>query len=113
MLTERQLKITTDLCKGNPGAIHGLAELFIEYPSHIDTLLLLLVQLGIRGSDIYILYNDIAEGDLSLMHYLVINTKDNHVFTHKLLTACKCQQRNQSRLIVEHELNKYYHRDMV
>ena len=100
------IQCITKLADGNPGAascLCRLLEITFENPHNLPingaNMLLLLDRWGIYGTDIYVLWNDICDGDFVKVLELLSATYLNLLNPSVLVDACSRQDRSGKSLI--------------
>lgn len=108
---DTQISAVTKLCNGNPGAINACCLLIKEgahiYP-YIDgyRYIMMLDSIGIYGTDIYVLWNDICQRGLAKMIAMLrIATRDPNK-ADLLRDACGRQDYSGRRVLQEDEIFK-------
>jgi len=87
------------LSNGNPGAITYLVSLF--YKPFYVTSLKRIHDLGIRGTDIYVLWSDICDKDYELMNYLLIQVPED------IIVTASSKQDYSGKKLVQNWIDKY------
>ena len=100
------IQCVTKLADGNPGAascLCRLLEITFKNPHNLPingaNMLLLLDRWGIYGTDIYVLWNDICDGDFVKVLELLSATYLNLLNPAVLADACSRQDRSGKSLI--------------
>lgn len=94
---ERNRTVAT-MCEGNPGALVFLIDLIKAEKFETFSAL---CEIGIVGSDLYVLWNDISQRDMGLCVWLVRVTD-----RETLAYACGQQDRS-GREILKNQINEY------
>lgn len=92
------------LANSNPGALHclmGLLTVSRLQEHEVGLILLTLDGHDIKGTDIYVLWNDITLKQYGLMFYLVM-----YVPKEELVNACSKQDRTGRQLLINY-IDKY------
>lgn len=101
--------VLTKLCEGNPGAINACCTLFKKskrvYPYRDGyEYIIALDSIGIYGTDIYVLWNDICQQDLAKMIAMLRIAKRDPNKADLLKDACSRQDRSGRRLLQEDKI---------
>lgn len=99
------VNIAVELSAGNTGCANAIVQHHKYNTEQTIEVINKLRELGIKGTDVYVLYNDIAEYDFNCLHSIVKYTEPS-----KLITACSKQDRT-GKYILRDELQAYYTRD--
>lgn len=110
-LTDSTTDIVVKMSGGNPGAMDVIMKLLTQ-GNNIDSndimgglgKILLLDTYGIYGTDIYVLYNDICDRNLSKMVAVIRATQMGLFSSHILKDACSRQDYSGRKLIPIDEL---------
>lgn len=110
-LTDSMPEVLMSMSEGNPGALNVLMEIIkksqiIDPDNKADgiAVILFLDSLGIYGTDIYILHNDICENDI-VMTLAVLRATQFGMFSESVLKdACGRQDRSGRDLVPVQEL---------
>jgi len=106
-LTDNTVTVITKMCEGNPGAMNVMIEMLDSKSNYIDPdafmggmgKILSLDSLGIYGSDIYILHNDICERNM-IKTFAVLRAHQLGFLNDSLLKdACSRQDRSGKQMI--------------
>lgn len=95
----------TKLCDGNPGAINACCLILKE--SRINRIMIL-DTLGIYGTDIYVLWNDICQRDVSKVIAILTMASNNTEAATLLKDACSRQDYSGCRLLRNNEMFKEF-----
>lgn len=87
------------LAGGNPGALNALAEMHHQLPSHVLSRAIEIIESipTLRGTNLYVLFNDICDGNASKMYVILINAPLS-------LIEDACERQDRSGKII---LSKY------
>lgn len=110
-LTDSTTDVVVKMSDGNPGAMDVIMKLLTQ-ANNIDSndimgglgKILLLDTYGIYGTDIYVLYNDICDRNLSKMVAVIRATQMGLFNSHILRDACSRQDSSGRKLIPVDEL---------
>jgi hypothetical protein len=94
-----------ELSEGNPGCAHALGNLVKENLMLGMFIVSKMDELKLRGTNIYVLFNDICEYNYNLLEYIVKFTNPE-----KLFDACNRQDRS-GKIILRDELQEWFTRD--
>lgn len=95
-----------EISDGNPGCAHALGNLVKENLMLGMYVVSKMEELKLRGSSIYVLFNDICEYNYTLLEYIVKFTNQK-----KLTDACNRQDRSGQYLLRD-ELQEWYTREL-
>ncbi len=109
-LTDTGISAITKMCDGNPGAMNALMEIMSDTTTDPDNgmggigVILNLDSMGIYGTDIYILHNDICDRDTPKM-LGVLRACQMGLFSRDIVKdACSRQDRSGKDMIPVGEL---------
>jgi len=88
-----QAQVVTKLGNGNAGAMSAVVDI-IKHKEATSTLLQLLDEFEIYGTDLYILYNDKCRRDVRKLHLLMLGAHLNIIHAHELTAMSKDQRNN-------------------
>ena len=94
------------ISEGNIGCTHALGNLVKENLMLGMYVVSKMEELGLRGSSIYVLFNDICEYNYTLLEYIVKFTNPE-----KLTDACNRQDRS-GQIILRDELQEWFTREL-
>ena len=106
-LTDSTFDVIAKMSNGNPGAVNVLCQMLSPDAEEIDTdavmggmmKILALDSLGIYGTDIYVLYNDICRGDLISMFAVLRAHQLGFLNSNTLKDACSRQDYSGREII--------------
>ena len=106
-LNDSTIDIVMKMCEGNPGAINVIMEMLNTENNKIDPdslmggliKILSLDDMGIYGSDIYVLYNDLCDKQVVKVFALLRGHQLGFLDTSTLKNACSKQDRSGKKMI--------------
>lgn len=86
-MSQKTMKLAKELSKGNPGALSCIVLLIsenqdLETGASLEKRLEILEYVrkhNIKGTDLYVLWADISQRNLDLMHYIISNAPEDKV----------------------------------
>lgn len=109
-ITDGTMDVVLKMSEGNPGAMNVILSILQENKIDPDNIMgglepiFLLDTYGIYGTDIYILNNDICEGDLAKTLAVLRATQMGMFDSNILKEACHRQDRSGKQLVPVEEL---------
>lgn len=98
-------KLLAEMSEGNPGALTALVELIDDNETDTDNFMkevgsvLMLDELGIYGTAIYVLYNDICERDIVKVQAITRACQLGLISSNRVKDACSRQDYSGKEII--------------